>query len=153
VLTVEGPGRSFKLLVKKYGGDIPHRAILEELKQAQAVTIRRGIIRLNYGKELRKRGDLAFLAEVMPALLDGLRIVSAQRKRSSGPPSIQRVQFPVSTELDLPIVRNRCVSSATSMLEGLKHSLRTRVTRPRIKSHSGHSFTITVMLAEHRTNK
>jgi hypothetical protein len=153
LLSVEGPSRSFKLLVKKYGGDIPYRAILEELKQAQAVTIKRGIIRLNYGKGFRKRGDLAFLAEVMPTFLDGLRIASADRKRRSGSPSIQRVRFPVNTELDLPIVRDRCVSSATSMLEGLKHSLSTHVTRPRKERNSAYSFTITVMLAEQRTDK
>jgi hypothetical protein len=152
-LNIEGRIGSFKLLVKKYGGDIPYRAVLEELKQAEAVTIRRGVVRLNYGKRFRERGDLAFLARVMPILLDGLRVASNERKRSSDPPSIQRVQIPIHTELDLPIVRNRCASSAASMLEGLKHSLGTRVTRPKRSRSSAYAFTITVMLAERRTSK
>jgi hypothetical protein len=153
MLSINGPNGSFKLLVKKHGGDVPHRAVLEELKRARAVTIKRGLIRLNYGSQFHKYRDLSYLGVVMPALLDGLRIASASSRRGARSPGIQRVHFPVATELDLAIVRDRCASSVKSMLEGLGHSLGARVTRSTRAKRSAYSFTVTVILAEHRLDK
>jgi len=149
-LRLDGKAASFKALAKRYGGDIPPRAILEELKSAQAVTIQHGFVRLTLSRQFRKRGDLAFLEPAMEALLDGLRTVSADRRRKTPTPSIQRILLPAETEVDLTIIRDRCASSARSMLEGLGHSLCARLTRPRKKVGAAYSFTVTVMLTERR---
>lgn len=45
-LKVSGP-RSFALLVKRYGGDLPHRAVLEELRKIGAVTTTGNLVRLS----------------------------------------------------------------------------------------------------------
>jgi len=152
-LSISGPSGSFRLLVKKHGGDVPHRAVLEELKRARVVTIKRGVISLNNGRRFHRSGDLSFLGVVMPALMDGLRIASGTTRRGTLAPHIQRVHFPVASELDLAIVRDRCSSSVRAMLEGLGHSLGVRVTRSTRAKRSAFSFTVTVILAEHRLDK
>src|SRR5215469_13666853 len=37
-LRIAGPGASFASLVRKYGGDVPHRAILDELRRIEVVS-------------------------------------------------------------------------------------------------------------------
>ena len=39
IFSIIGPGKSFQQLVKRYSGDIPHRAILDELLKARVVSV------------------------------------------------------------------------------------------------------------------
>jgi hypothetical protein len=147
-LRIGGLGASFANLVRKYGGDVPHRAVLDELRQINAVA--------DDGKRvwlkmpiLRKHHNFAFLSPVLPVLVDGIRIAS-KREDSRPPSSIQRLTLPVESEVDLAIVRERCLSSAKSMLDGLGESLGTSVTLPRTRRNSSCSFTVTILLVENR---
>jgi len=152
-LRISGSGGSFESLVRKYGGDVPHRAVLEELRRIHAVADNDKRVWLKASSSVfRKRHDFAFLSPVLPVLVDGLRIAS-RRAGSQQSPSIQRLTLPVESELDLAIVRERCRSSAKSMLDGLSESLETSVTVPRTRRHSEYSFTITVLLVENRAGK
>ena len=45
-LPIDGPNDSFYELVKKYSGDIPHRAILDEMKRAGVVEVKNNRVRL-----------------------------------------------------------------------------------------------------------
>jgi len=149
-LQITGSAGSFASLVRKYGGDIPHRAVLEELRRIRAIEDNGAIVRLKTSSAVfRKRHDFAFLAPVLPVLIDGIRIASGRAgpQRSS---AIQRLTLPVESEVDLAIVRERCCSSAKSMLDGLSESLGTSVTMPRTRRHSEYSFTMTVLLVENR---
>jgi hypothetical protein len=147
-----GSGTSFVALARKFGGDVPHKALLDELRRMGAVTCDEQNVRLQKSQNLRHRNDFAFLSPVLPALLDSLRIASrlARPKTSS---SIQRLTIPAETEIDLAIMRERCVSSAKSMLSGLGDSLRTRVSVPRRRSRSPHSFVVTVLLVENKAEQ
>ena len=152
-LTISGTKASFARLVRKYGGDVPHKAVLDELRRIEVVSDFNGTVKLKNSSQLRGRYNFAFLSPILPALVEGLRIVSG-----GAPPdvqsSIQRLVLPVETEIDLAIVRNRCTSSARSMLEGLSHSLGTQVTLPRKRrSATSYSFTITILLSENRTKR
>lgn len=151
-LQITGARRSFASLVRRYGGDIPHRAVLEELRRTRAVSDNGERVRLKTSSIFRKQHDFAFLSPVVPVLVDGIRI--ATRRTSSRPTSsIQRLTLPVESEVDLAIVRERCLSGARSMLDGLRESLGTSVTTPRIRRHSEYSFTITILLVENRAAK
>ena len=148
-LRVGGLGASFANLVRKYGGDVPHKAVLDELRRINAVTddgkrvwLKRPI--------LRKRHNFAFLSPVLPVLVDGIRIAS-KREGSRPSSSIQRLTLPVESEVDLAIVRERCLSSAKSMLDGLGESLGTSVTLPLTRRDAHRSFTVTILLVENRT--
>lgn len=147
-LRIAGATSSFASLARKYGGDVPHRALLDELRRINAVT--------DDGKRvwlktpiLRKRHNFAFLSPVLPVLVDGIRIAS-KRGDSRPSSSIQRLRLPVESEVDLAIVRERCLSSAKSMLDGLGESLGTSVTLPRTRRSPDYSFTVTVLLVENR---
>jgi hypothetical protein len=148
-LRIAGRSASFASLVRKYGGDVPHRAVLDELRRIHAVTDNGKRVWLKTSPVLRKRHDFTFLSPALPALVDGIRIAS--RQASSRPSSsIQRLTLPIESEVDLAIARERCHSSIKSMLDGLGESLGTSVRVPQTRRNSAFSFTITVLLAENR---
>ena len=147
-LPISGPSASFANLVRKYGGDVPHKAVLDELRRIDAVSDDGTSVWLRT-PILHKRHDFAFLSPVLPVLVDGIRIAS-KRGGSRPSSSIQRLTLPVESEVDLAIVRERCLSNAKSMLDGLGESLGTSVTTPRTRRTSAHSFTVTVLLVENR---
>jgi hypothetical protein len=144
-----GLGASFVALARKFGGDVPHKALLDELRRMGVVRCDEQSVRLLKSQNLRKRNDFAFLSPVLPTLLDSLRIAS--KRAGSKASSIHRLTIPAETEIDLAIVRERCLSSAKSMLDGLGGSLRARVSVPRRRSSPPHSFTLTVLLVEQKS--
>jgi len=145
-LPITGGRGSFARLVKKYGGDLPHRAVLHELRRISAVREVDGRVEPRLSRHLRQRNDFDFLSPVLPVLVDLLSI--SRKKGTSKVPSIQRLIIPVETEIDLAIVRERSASSAQSMLDGLAHSLGTQVTLPKSRRSPAYSFTVTIVLAE-----
>jgi hypothetical protein len=144
-----GVGASFVALARKFGGDVPHKALLDELRRMGAVSCDQQSVRLLKTQSLRKRNDFAFLSPVLPTLLDSLRIASTHVGSKSSS-SIHRMTIPAETEIDLAITRERCVSSAKSMLEGLRGSLRRRGSVSRRRSNSPRSFIVTVLLVENK---
>jgi hypothetical protein len=150
-LRITGSNASFAGLVRKYGGDVTHRAVLDELRRIGVVRDNGESVSLKVSPALRNRHNFTFLSPVIPVLVDGIRIAS---ERAGLPPSsIQRLTLPVESEVDLAIVRERCSSSAKSMLDGLGESLGTRVTVPRRRRNSQFSFTVTVLMVENRAAK
>ena len=146
-LRISGTRASFTGLVKKYGGDVPYRAVLDELRRIGAVSADEDNVQLQSPQPPSQRQGFVFLSPVLPALVDGIRIASSQACSGVGS-SIHRLSLPVGTEADLAIVRDRCAFSVKAMLDGLGHSLGTQVTVPKRRRRSAYSFTITVLLAE-----
>ena len=151
-LTIAGGRGSFARLVRKHGGDVPHRAVLDELRRIGAVSDHDGTVQLEDSLHLRERLNFTFLAPVTPALIDGLRI-AAKLARSRITPQVRRLSIPARTELDLAILRDRCQSNVQSMLDGIAHSLGKQIAVPRGKGAPAHWFTITVLMAESRSIK
>jgi Family of unknown function (DUF6502) len=151
-LTIVGRRPAFKQLAEKYAGDIPYRAVLDELCDMGAVAVTSRHVELRRSKLLLRGNDFSFLSPLTAPFKDGLRIVSAPAK-SRALPLIQRLRLPVDTEVDLAIVKDRCIERATSMLDGLAHSLGERVTVPKKRSNAAHSFTVTILLAEDHAKK
>jgi hypothetical protein len=148
-LWISGRRGSFAHLVKKYGGDVTHRAVLDELRRIGAVHGSDGTVQLRRSLHVRQRNNFAFLSPLLPLLVDGLRLVS--KRDASSVPSIQTLCIPAETEVELAIVRDRCASSAQSMLDGLAHSLGTR-NKVRRKSPA-RSVTVTILLAENAAKR
>lgn len=151
-LSVCGSRCSFARLVRKYGGDVPARAVLEELRRIGAVVDANGAILLHASPSIRYRYDFGFLSAVLPALVDGLRIASTKTGPKAAS-SIHRLSLPAETDVDLAIVRDRCRSTVQSMLDGLAHSLGTQAAVPRSRRPPNHSFSITILLAENSSTK
>lgn len=57
-LEISKPGPSFKALVGKYAGDIPHRAVLHELQRIGAVVINDGVVKLRIAARRRSHRRL-----------------------------------------------------------------------------------------------
>jgi hypothetical protein len=151
-LRISGSSWSFTSLVKKYGGDVPSRAVLDELRRIGAVRVKDTSVQLQPSVHTYQRPDFVFLSPVLPALIDGIRIASSKTK-SGASSSIHRLTLPVLSEVDLAVVRDRCASSAKAMLDGLGHSLGTQVTTPRTERNPAYSFTVTILLAENRAKR
>jgi hypothetical protein len=148
-LRISGSSISFTSLVKKYGGDIPHRAVLDEMLRIRAVIEENDTVQLQPSLRFEQRQDIGFLSPVLPALVDGIRIASSKRTAGASS-SIYRLSFPVEGEIDLAIVRERCASSVRAMLDGLGQSLGAQVTLPKRTRSSAYSFTVTVLLVDNR---
>jgi len=143
----KGPG-SFVNLVKKYGGDVPPRAVLDELCRLRIVKQVRHQVRIRSYSALAARSNFIPLARVMPLLLDLVRLASEPASTASVP-SVHRVTFPARSRVDLRLIRDRCASSIRSLLRGLSDSLSEHVTFPKHKNVARHAYALTVTVMEH----
>jgi hypothetical protein len=114
-----------------------------------AVTVSAQYVQMRRSEITRRKNDFSFLAPLSAPLTDALRIVSAPISRAA--PLIQRLDLPVATEVELAIVKDRCIERATSMIDGLRNSMTENVTLPRSRRNAAYSFAITVLLAEKHT--
>jgi hypothetical protein len=147
-LPISGRKPSFILLTKKYAGDVPYRAVLGELERIRAVRVSGDQVHLTKLAELRRREEFTALATVVPALIDGLRIASA---RGDDPgKSVYRLQIPARSEFDLAFIKDRCSSSAKSMLDGLGHSLGVSTESSRSRRNAGPLLSISILLTKSR---
>ena len=150
-LPISGRRGSFARLAKKYGGGVPYRAGLNELRRIGAVREADGKVEPRRSRQLADQNNFAFLSPALPALVDLIRI--SHKKSTSKASSIQRLAIPVETEVDLAIARERCVSSAQSMLDGLAHSLGRESTVSRNRRRGSYSYTVTIVLAENQVKQ
>jgi hypothetical protein len=148
-LPITGSRCSFVNLVRKYGGDVPHRAVLDELLRVGAVreTKKRWII-LRPSHRWRLGSPNSRLSLVLRALTDGVRLASNMRIEKL--PSIHRLTLPTRSGLDLELMRERCDSSVQSMLAGLSESLGAGITLPRRHKRPTKSVTVTVLVVENK---
>jgi hypothetical protein len=151
LLRILGTSESFSSLAKKYGGDVPYRAVLNELQRIGAVKVDHEHVRLRPTRHLRKSHDLGSFSAALPALIDGLKIAAATKKPDIAT-SIHRLLLPVDSELDLAFVRERCISTVKTMLDGLSHSLGAKG-QPRNAAGGSAAFAVTVLMVESSSKK
>lgn len=154
-LQIVGPRGSFARLVKKYGGDVPHRAVLDELRRIGAVRDFAGTVQLRRSLNIQGRNNYKFLSPVLPVLIDVLRVASKWDASNISP--VQRLAIPAATETDLTSMREHCASAARSMLDGLADTFGLQVgvsgkasgkARP-----PSHVFSITVLQLDNRAKE
>ncbi len=145
VLRISGTSNSFAALTRLYGGDVPHRAILEELRRIGAVRQ----VGQNVTLVRRERPRVASLMSALPGIIDGIRGASAV-EGSRAHPAMYRLTIPAKSELDLTLVRERCISTVATMLNGLGESLGGQLTRPAQSRGGSQQFVVTVLLAQNK---
>lgn len=146
-LVIGGPGSSFARLVKEYGGDISPRAVLEELARSRIIRTKGQRLALRSPRLPRGRRDLGSLSQIIPTLLDGLRVAS-RKPAIPLEALLHRLTLYANTEAELVLIRQRCLTSIQSLLCGLKDSLQHQVTTPVRKRSPRHTLSITVLLAD-----
>jgi len=148
-LIVVGRKPSFSTLVKKYAGDLPHRAVLEELIRLGLVRQIGLCIEVKNLSALRHRQDLSSLARVVPVIVDAIRVAGRTRPRDD-PPTARRLVLPANNLFELATLRHRCTSSIEAMLDGLGGSLNPQGPRSRRVKQAKHSCSVSVIFAEDR---
>ena len=73
-LPFAGSRISFSSLVKKYGGDVPHRAMLEELRRLGLIRQIQNELRLNARRKILNERAVAQLTALVPRLLTVVRL-------------------------------------------------------------------------------
>jgi hypothetical protein len=141
-----GRGKSFETLVKKYAGDVPHHAVLEELRRLKLVKEDRLGLRLvtpavpasqAFGKSLR----------LLLALLSDGVAVSATSSASSTR-GLHRLTLKATDARDSIVLYQRALSSTAAFVRGLDQSLRSAPTRKSKKRGSQITISVLVRLKE-----
>ncbi len=151
-LPISGYKISFATLVREYGGDVPHRAVLDELIRTQAVKQSNGVLRLSAGSTSFHTKLPPRLARVLPMLLDGVHVAAGSHEHHGELP-LYRLTLTAKNSVELAILRDRIAGGVASMLAGLKGSLAARVSNRQRPFRSTHSITITTLIRERRPAK
>jgi hypothetical protein len=147
-LSITGGRHSFASLAKTFAGDVPHRAVLEELRRLRVVREQGRYVELTVGCTTSNLPALQSLHNVFPVLLDGIQI-AAKRSSADLHPSLQRLTLTASDLVDLAVLRERASSGAISFVDGLRRSLQLPTGPPRRNKKIKHRLTVTVLLREH----
>ena len=121
-LPIAGTRASFTSLVRKFGGDVPHRAVLEELRRLRVVRQVGDSLELDARRQLPSGHASASLSTLIPVLIDGIRL--AEKAASSGAdPQIHRLTLTARDQLELARLQDRAAAGIGSLLNGLRESL------------------------------
>lgn len=148
-LPIAGARVSFKSLVREFGGDVPHRAVLEELRRLRVVRQVGNRLELDAHRQLPSGHAATSLSSLIPVLIDGIRL--AEKAASSGSvPLIHRLTLTARDFLELTMLQERAAVSIASLLEGLKGSLQRRTLPTETNKRS---LTVTAFVVEQPTSK
>ena len=121
VLPVNGPVISFAALVRKYAGDVPHHAVLEELRRLKLVKEERERVQL-VAPTLASRSFEKSLSLLLAVLSDGVA-VSATRNTNPAR-GVHRLTLKARDTRESIALYQRALTSAASFVSGLDQSLR-----------------------------
>lgn len=148
-LPIAGSKASFTSLVRKFGGDVPYRAVLEELRRVRVVRQIGNRLELNARRQMQDIRVTSSLNTLLPALIDGIRL--AVRAASAGSdPNIHRLTLTARDQVELARLQDRAEVGIAALLDGLKGSLQ----REKAAEGSGkYSLTLTAFATEQSTAK
>jgi hypothetical protein len=147
-LRIQGENSSFSSLVRAFAGDVPYRAVLNELKRTRSVLQAGDWLQLDT-RVLASNSRLPkSFSQVLPALLDGIHLAALKQKTRAIIP-MYRLTLAARDSAEMAILRERFASGAQSMINGLGVSLERRTARPR----RDHTITITTFIRERTSLK
>lgn len=118
-LPISGRGVTFQLLVRKYGGDLPHRAVLREMQRHEYVTVREGHISLRRAvQKTREEARLHALARALTGLLKGPRGVSRTSLRTLN----VEVSYPSASDKGRLLLHKRTSEQLSAFLASMQAS-------------------------------
>jgi hypothetical protein len=147
-LPLRGRRGSFASLVREFAGDVPPRAVLEELRRLDVVSIDRGCMNLIRVQRAPNQAIDPIVLDLIDILLDGLEVAN-QRKPSKASPRLYRTSLNARDSVDLTLMSQRARDSASAFLEGLERSLSTATRFPRRSKSPRRGLTVTVLVREH----
>lgn len=135
VLPLDGEG-SFAELVRRYSGDMPSRALLEELRRVNAVTLDgKNRVQVLSRAYVPRAGDLEGLRMLGTALHDLTSTIDHNLTRNGAPARFQRTVFSERVPARMiPILRRITAERGQRFLESLDDWLSANELKPRDKS-------------------
>jgi hypothetical protein len=137
------------VIVKQFGGDVPHRAVLEELRRLRVVSQVGSRLELDARRLIPNGRAFASLSSLIPVLIDGIRLAIRAAASSSSPP-IHRLTLNARDLPELAVLQDRASEGITSLLEGLKGSLQRRT---KAAQNTKHSLTVTAFVIRQSLRK
>jgi hypothetical protein len=135
-LEIEGPG-GFADLVRRHGGDVPHRAVLDELLRVAAVDwTRDGRLRLRSRAYVPATGEDQKLAILGTDVADLVNVIDHNLTHPPGEAFFQRkVAYDNLVDQGLPDLRSQARRRAQALLETLDRSMarQDRDANPRVQ--------------------
>jgi hypothetical protein len=151
-LPINGAGTSFASLARKFAGDVPHMAVLRELRRMNVVRESDKRVYLTGKAAQRSTMLLSALKSVLPVISDGVGLASAYAE-SATVPGIFRASMVASDTRDLAMMRERAMTGASWFLNGLRGSLDGSKRLARTTAKAKRQITVTVLVREHEFKK
>ena len=118
-LIISGRGATFQLLVRKYGGDLPHKAVLREMLRHEFVTVREGQVSLRRAvRRTREEARLNALTRILGVLLKGPRNTSLTSLRTTS----AEVSYPSASEKGRLLLHRRTSERLSAFLTSVQAS-------------------------------
>jgi hypothetical protein len=145
-LKPSGDYGSFESLARKYSGDIPPRATLEEMRRLKVVDTRRGLIHLRPESESANRRRQRALTEIATQLSEALGTLGYPEIRAPEVLLTDSTTVEVFDHSLLQVLKKRAEQSARVMLSGIDTSMRS-VARRGAKTHAKSKGSIRVSVS------
>jgi uncharacterized protein DUF6502 len=149
-LPIRGSRSSFASLVKSFAGDVPHRAVLEELHRLGVVRETRGSMELLGSHNILNGSHHRSIRQLVETLLDSLEIASPEKDLKSSL-DLHRVTLAANDRLQMTMLRARASSGTSTFLDGLSKSLTVKAGATEKSRANKRKLTVTVLIKEHRT--
>jgi hypothetical protein len=126
-LPMTGNYGSFTRLVKKYSGDIPAKATLDEMKRIGAVKVVDQIVSVSKARGPSSKQRAANLDRASAQLSLLFQSLSPSHERSYEIAAVDSVTFDLADDAALRIAEDRAKQSSRAFMNGLESALRTLV--------------------------
>jgi hypothetical protein len=126
---------SFTRLVKKYSGDIPAKATLDELKRVRAVKVSGqtvSVLKSGGASDKQRTANLERASEQLSILFQSLNPTNGKSYEIA---AVDSVTFELADDAALRIAEDRAKQSARAFMNGLENALRTLVLGPKVKKN------------------
>lgn len=145
-LSINGKGPSFANLVKRYVGDIPHRAVLAEMQKLGAIRQVGNKVEFVKTAGPKKKSGRVEMVRLMSILRDGVR--AFEKAGSQDQALLKRLTLDANTLSELSLIRGRCTKNIDSLITALGASLQARPL-PRSRSkRARYRCTLSILLTE-----
>jgi hypothetical protein len=145
-LRLSGARMSFESLVKKYAGDVPHHAVLAELRRLKVIREPNQHVELRGSGAYSSAALLKALSSLLPLISDSFNSPSVSTPQV--PLTIRHLTLKALDTRDLLVMHERAVTGATAFLNGLDRSLGSPTTPRRLSEQTKHQVRISVLVRQ-----
>jgi hypothetical protein len=144
-LPMHGRSGSFSSLVKAFAGDVPPRAVLDELRRIRAVRELGDYVEPTRERVPRDKSLSKSIQGLMEVLLGDLE--AAPRGPTDSTAHLQRIALNAADVVDLKVMQERASVGADQFLEGLQRSLEFPTMPPRkVRGKMKHQLAVTIVV-------